>query len=53
MMRISSFEISDFRKFDRPVRLEGLGNGINLLAEPNEFGKSTLLAAFKAVLFEQ
>ncbi len=52
-MRISSFEISDFRKFDRPVRLEGLGHGINLLAEPNEFGKSTLLAALKAVLFEQ
>lgn len=53
MMRITSFEISDFRKFDRPVRLEGLGHGINLLAEPNEFGKSTLLAALKAVLFEQ
>ena len=53
MMRIRSFEVSDFRKFDRPVRLEGLGDGINVLAEPNEFGKSTLLAAFKAVLFEQ
>ena len=53
MMRLRSFEISDFRKFDRPVRLEGLGEGINVLAEPNEFGKSTLLAALKAVLFEQ
>ena len=54
MMRLRSFEVSDFRKFDRPVRLEGLGDGINVLArEPNEFGKSTLLAALKAVLFEQ
>ena len=53
MMRLRSFEVSDFRKFDRPVRLEGLGDGINVLAEPNEFGKSTLLAAVKAVLFEQ
>jgi energy-coupling factor transporter ATP-binding protein EcfA2 len=53
VMRIKSFEVSDFRKFDRPVRLEGMGDGINVLAEPNEFGKSTLLAALKAVLFEQ
>ena len=53
MMRLKSFEIRDFRKFDRPVRLEGLGDGINVLAEPNEFGKSTLLAALKAVLFER
>ena len=52
-MRLRSFEVCDFRKFDRPVRLEGLGDGINVLAEPNEFGKSTLLAALKAVLFEQ
>lgn len=53
MMRLRSLEISDFRKFDRPVRLEGLADGINVLAEPNEFGKSTLLAAIKAVLFER
>ncbi len=53
MMKLTFFEISDFRKFDQPVRLEGLGDGINVLAEPNEFGKSTLLAALKAVLFEQ
>ena len=53
MMRLKSFEIRDFRKFDRPVRLEGLGDGINVLAEPNEFGKSTLLAALRAVLFQQ
>lgn len=53
MMRLRSFEIRDFRKFDRPIRLEGLGDGINVLAEPNETGKSTLLAALKSVLFEQ
>lgn len=53
MMRLRTFQISNFRKFDRPVRLEGFGDGINVLAEPNEFGKSTLLAALKAVLFEQ
>ncbi len=52
-MRLRSLELSDFRKFDRPVRLEGLADGINVLAEPNEFGKSTLLAAIKAVLFER
>ena len=52
-MRLRSLELSDFRKFDQPVRLEGLADGINVLAEPNEFGKSTLLAAIKAVLFEK
>ncbi len=53
MMRLRSLEVSDFRKFDRPVRLDGLVDGINVLAEPNEFGKSTLLAAIKTVLFEK
>ena len=53
MMRLRALEVSDFRKFDRPVRLDGLADGINVLAEPNEFGKSTLLAAIKAVLFEK
>ncbi len=52
-MRLRSLELSDFRKFDQPMRLDGLADGLNVLAEPNEFGKSTLLAAIKAVLFEQ
>ena len=52
-MRLRSLELSDFRKFDRPVRLEGLHDGINVLGEPNEYGKSTMLAAIKGVLFEK
>ncbi len=52
-MQLTSLQIENFRKFDSPVRLEGLGAGINVLAAPNEFGKSTLLAALKTVLFQQ
>ena len=40
-------------KFTHPMRLEGFGDGINVLAGPNECGKSTLLSALRAVLFER
>ncbi|WP_428376769.1 AAA family ATPase [Lichenicoccus sp.] len=52
-MRLRSLELSDFRKFDRPVRLAGLADGMNVLSAPNEFGKSTLLDAIRGVLFER
>ena len=52
-MRITTLEVENFRKFDRRMRLDGLGPGLNVLCEPNEFGKSTLLAAIKAVIFER
>ncbi|WP_422918736.1 AAA family ATPase [Rhizosaccharibacter radicis] len=51
-MILRSLELHQFRRFDRPVRLQGLGPGINLLCGPNEFGKSTLLAALRAALFD-
>lgn len=52
-MRLVALELERFRKFDRPVRLDGFGPGINLLCGPNEFGKSTILAAIRALLFER
>ncbi len=52
-MRLRSLELDQFRKFDRRVRLDGLGAGINVLCGPNEHGKSTLLAALRAVLFDR
>ncbi|TLU74321.1 AAA family ATPase [Lichenicoccus roseus] len=52
-MRIRSLELTGFRKFDRPVRIEGLADGMNVLSAPNEFGKSTLLDAIRGVLFER
>ena len=52
-MKIRSLELQNFRKFTKPMRLTGLGDGINVLAECNEFGKSTVLAAIRGVLFER
>ncbi|MFT8308921.1 GTP-binding protein [Acetobacter malorum] len=49
-MILTDLQIEGFRRFASPVRLEGLGAGLNVLSAPNEAGKSTLLAALKAVL---
>lgn len=43
--------IENFRKFRAPVVVDGLTPGLNILIEPNETGKSTLLAAVRAALF--
>lgn len=52
-MKIRSIELQHFRKFTNPVRLAGFGDGINVLVGPNEYGKSTFLAALQALLFEK
>lgn len=43
--------VDNFRKFRRPVVVDGLTDGLNILIEPNETGKSTLLAALRAAFF--
>lgn len=51
-MQISRIEIRNFRKL--PHRLiEGLGPGLNVIVGDNEAGKSTVLAALRAALFER
>ena len=50
-MRIVSLELDNFRRFRRPLRLEGFEPGLNVVVEPNETGKSTLLEALRAALF--
>ena len=52
-MKIRALELDQFRCFDRPVRLGGFGDGVNVLCGPNEFGKSTLLEAIRGLLFER
>ncbi len=52
-MKLCALELEQFRKFDRPVRVAGLADGLNLIVGPNEMGKSTLFAALQAVLFER
>lgn len=50
-MRIVSLELDNFRRFRRPLRLDGFEPGLNVVVEPNETGKSTLLEALRAALF--
>ncbi|MDQ2860062.1 MAG: AAA family ATPase [Pseudomonadota bacterium] len=52
-MLVRKLEIENFRKFRRPVTLTGFADGLNLVCEPNEIGKSTVLEALRAVLFER
>jgi energy-coupling factor transporter ATP-binding protein EcfA2 len=52
-MKLRSLELEQFRKFESPVRLGGFTDGLNILSGPNEFGKSTLLAAIRGLLFER
>jgi DNA repair exonuclease SbcCD ATPase subunit len=52
-MKLRALELEQFRKFDRPIRVAGMADGLNLVLGPNEMGKSTLFAALQAVLFER
>lgn len=52
-MKIRSLSVNQFMKFDRPTKLEGLSDGLNVIVGPNEMGKSTLLAALRAAFFEK
>ncbi|TCM04745.1 AAA family ATPase [Sphingomonas sp. PP-CC-3G-468] len=42
---------NNFRKFRAPVTIDGLTEGLNIVVEPNETGKSTLLEAIRAAFF--
>jgi energy-coupling factor transporter ATP-binding protein EcfA2 len=51
-MRIRDIEVRDFRKL-RHVLVSGLKDGVNVITGENEAGKSTLLAAVQAALFQR
>jgi hypothetical protein len=50
-MKLRSLRIENFRKFRAPLTIDGFTDGLNIVVEPNETGKSTLLEAMKAALF--
>lgn len=51
-MQIRRLEVRSFRKLKHVV-VDGLGPGLNVVVGDNEAGKSTLLAALRAVMFER
>ena len=44
-LRIRRVALTNFRKFRDPFVIDGLTDGFNVIIEPNETGKSTLLEA--------
>jgi energy-coupling factor transporter ATP-binding protein EcfA2 len=52
-MKIRCIEATNFRKFVGTVRVNGIGDGINVLVGLNEMGKSTLMEAINGVVFEK
>jgi len=50
-MILQSLEVANFRKFRDRLRIDGFTPGLNIVVEPNETGKSTLLEALRAALF--
>ncbi len=52
-MRLLRLRVEQLRRFREPVEIRDLEPGINLFAGPNESGKSTLVRAIRAALFER
>jgi uncharacterized protein YhaN len=48
---IRRIAIDGFRRFRTPFAIEDLSDGLNIVIEPNEAGKSTLLEALRAAFF--
>jgi len=53
-MKIRAIELTNIRRFaGQTARIDGIGDGITVLSEPNEFGKSTFFDAMHALFFER
>jgi len=51
-MKLVSVTLCDIRRFTKPVIIDGIGDGLNVLTAPNEYGKSTLFDALQTVFFQ-
>ncbi|MAD35396.1 MAG: hypothetical protein CMO30_08210 [Tistrella sp.] len=52
-MKLRSLALNQFKKFTVPTRLDDIEDDLNVVVGPNEMGKSTLLDALRAALFEK
>lgn len=53
-MRITALRLRNIRRFGQDgVAIESIPAGLSVLAEPNEYGKSTLFDVLRVVLFEK
>lgn len=52
-MQLTRLEVRQLRRFREPYVLSDLAPGLNIIAGPNEAGKSTLVRALRALFFER
>ncbi len=52
-MKIRAIRLREVGRFIKPVALEGFSGELDVLAGPNEFGKSTILRALRALFLEK
>ena len=52
-MKLRTIRLENIRRFIDPVEISGIGDGLNVLSAPNEYGKSTVFDALHAVFFKQ
>ena len=50
-MKLLSIRMNNVRRFTQPVEIADIGPGLNVLAAPNEQGKSTIFDALHALFF--
>ncbi|WP_113911190.1 AAA family ATPase [Roseovarius dicentrarchi] len=51
-MKLRSISLNNVRRFTGSARVDGIADGLNVLSEPNEHGKSTLFDAIQALFFK-
>lgn len=51
-MKLRAISINNVRRFTFETRVDDIGDGLNVLCKPNEFGKSTLFDAVQALFFK-
>lgn len=49
-MKIKALRVAGVGRFEKPVAIEGFSGGLDVLAGPNEMGKSTLFRAFRLLI---
>jgi DNA repair exonuclease SbcCD ATPase subunit len=52
-MHLQSVRLAQVRQFQQPLHIGGLAPGLNVIAGPNESGKSTVARAIRAAFFER
>ena len=52
-MKIRAIELTNLRRFaGQRARIDGIGDGISVLSQPNDFGKSTFFDGLHALFFQ-